>query len=250
MRLRAHVRQHLAQIAMSRTITRRSFGVASDAIFAVTPYALSGVEQKARATSWPAPIPMIRMNLSNLRIIALAARIISIGSGLQSGGQCLEPDTARCPHCRALGAGPCSFDDISDPERNPNRYRRCSLLANLRWVASERCGAFLENRVAGRDRTSGYTPCSANPDASGHCRAPTRPTTFELLGLTQHRIGSRSLGQISDCRPTSVPLVEAYLVVDGSVDSDQKLVGLAGLALCHEDLRRLVSHFEHLLTYR
>jgi hypothetical protein len=22
------------------------------------------------------------------------------------------------------------------------------------------------------------------------------------------------------------------------------------LALCHEDLRRLVSHFEHLLTYR
>jgi hypothetical protein len=75
--------------------------------------------------------------------------------------------------------------------------------------------------------------------------------TFELLGLNQHRIGSRSLSQISHCRPPSVPLVEECLVIHGSIASDRKLVGLAGLALCHENKRRLVpSNLEHLLTCR
>ena len=111
-------------------------------------------------------------------------------------------------------------------------------------------GRLLENASQGVTVHPGTRPAPRTPDASGHCRAPCRPTAVELLGLTQHRIGSRSLGQICDCRPSSVPLVEAYLVVHGSVVSDQKLVGLTGLALCYEDLRRLVSHFEHLLTYR
>ena len=105
--------------------------------------------------------------------------------------------------------------------------------------------------VAGRDRTSGHTPCSAKPRHPQGILCGAGQRSIEPLGLTQHSIRSRSLSQVSDCCPTSVPLFEECLVVHGSVDSDRKLVGLAGLALCYENMRWLVpSNLEHLLTDR
>jgi hypothetical protein len=78
-----------------------------------------------------------------------------------------------------------------------------------------------------------------------------KANTFELLGPTQHRIGSRSLSQIIDRCPTSIPLIEERVVIHGPVDSHRKLVGLAGLALRHENMWRLVlCDFEHSLTHR
>ena len=38
-------------------------------------------------------------------------------------------------------------------------------------------------RVAGRDRTSGHTPCFAKPRRLRACRAPCRPNDLEPLGL-------------------------------------------------------------------
>ena len=78
-------------------------------------------------------------------------------------------------------------------------------------------------------------------------RAGQRPV--ELLGLTQHCTGSCALSQIYIRCSTSIPLVKECLVGHGSVDSDKKLVGLAGLALCHKYLRRFVLlNFKHSLT--
>src|ERR1700686_346339 len=79
--------------------------------------------------------------------------------------------------------------------------------------------------VAGRCRTSGLAPRSAKPRRLRACRVPCRPTTFEPLVLAQHCIGLRSLSQIIDRYPTSIPLVEKSLVLHGSVHSEQKLVG-------------------------
>jgi hypothetical protein len=133
-------------------------------------------------------------------------------------------------------------------EGRPNRRRGdCTIRASVC-----RMHGLADRAAAGEaDRTLVHTPCSAKAGTFRECRALCRPTTFELLGLAQHCIGSHTLSQKSDCCPTNVPLLEERLVVHRSVDPNQKLVGLAGLALCHENMRRLVpGNFEHLLTYR
>ena len=137
-------------------------------------------------------------------------------------------------YCDAIGISGVPLYPVRAPGVNPQAAEATPggfSLASADW----RC-------VAGRCRTSGLAPRSAKPRHLRAYRAPCRPTTFKLLGLAQHCIGSRSLSQVIDRCPTSIALVEERIVVHGSVDSDRKLIGLAGLALCHENLRRLVSH--------
>jgi hypothetical protein len=69
---------------------------------------------------------------------------------------------------------------------------------------------------------------------------------------TRRLCGSGLLSQIRNCSPTSIPLVEAgSFVGHGTIDFNQKNVGLAGSTACHEYLRRIVfCNFEHSLTHR